>query len=446
MNASLPPISLRIAGASAVLVAGVAWLAFYGEQRNFPAIAGGYLLAFLGYAWVLAGSARYELRWWLGLAILLRIGLVFCFPLLSDDLYRFIWDGRLLAAGINPFAELPGFYLDPAYAEYGLDAALFQKLNSPEYYTIYPPVAQAVFWLAAKFAPDSWYGSMLVIKCFLLACELLSLRLILFLLDYWRLPRERILLYALNPLILVEIMGNLHFEGAMILFLLLALAAFSLEWVRAAAVALALSVAAKLLPLMFTPYLLRRYRWPQLWRFSLWFGVVLLLLFLPLLSGAFAQNLGSSLDLYFRQFEFNASLYYLARWYGFQWMGWNLIDFYGPLLAGLAAFLIFFTALTESGPTWRTLPLRMMWAMIFFLFCTTTVHPWYLSMPLALSVFTRYRFVAFWTVLIPLTYIHYWAGAFAENYWVITLEYLAVAAVLFWELVCHQPEQGVASG
>ncbi len=444
MNAWLPTITIRTGGATLALVAGVAWLALCAGQRDFPAIAGGFLLAGLGYLAVLAGPARYELRWWLGLAIVLRVGLVFCFPLLSDDLYRFIWDGRLLAAGFNPFDELPGYYLQPAFAEYGLDQALYARLNSPDYYTIYPPVAQAVFWLAAKLAPGSWYGVMLVIKFFLLACELLSLRLLLFLLDYWRLPRERILWYALNPLILIEIMGNLHFEGAMIAFLLLAVAAFTLGWVRPAAIALALSVAAKLLPLMFTPYLLRRYRWPRLWRFSFWFGVVLLLLFVPLFSSAFAQNLGSSLDLYFRQFEFNASLYYLARWYGFQWVGWNLIDFYGPLLAGLAAFLIFFTALTEADPTWRTLPLRMMWAMVFFLCCTTTVHPWYLSMPLALSVFTRYRFVAVWSLLIPLTYIHYWEAAFAENYWVIALEYLLVGAYLGWELAYGQPEPQTA--
>lgn len=441
MKATLPRISLRLVGATILLTAGVAFLAVFAGQRDFPRIVAGFSPAFLGYAWLLAGPTRRELRWWLGLAVLLRLGLFFCFPLLSDDLYRFIWDGRLLAAGFNPFDELPGFYLDAAYAEYGLTPALYARLNSPEYHTVYPPVAQGVFWLAAKLFPNSIYGGMLCMKAFLLACELLSLRLILFLLSYWRLPRERVLWYALNPLILIEIMGNLHFEGAMICFLLLALAAFTLEWVRAAALALALSVASKLLPLMFTPLLLRRYRWSRLWRFSLWFGVALVLLFLPLVSGAFAENLGGSIDLYFRKFEFNAGLYYLARWYGYHWVGWNLIAFYGPLLALVAAGSIFFLALTEERPNWRNLPLRMMWAMLFYLFCTTTVHPWYLSMPLALSVFTRYRFVAAWTALIPLTYIHYWEGAFAENYAIIALEYGIVGALILWEVSFRLPRQ-----
>jgi hypothetical protein len=58
-----------------------------------------------------------------------------------------------------------------------------------------------------------------------------------------------------------------------------------------------------------------------------------------------------------------------------------------------------------------------------------------------LSLFTRYRFVLVWTALIPLTYIHYWQGAFAENYAIIALEYGVVACLILWEVGYRLPQQ-----
>ncbi|MEO0876545.1 MAG: hypothetical protein AAFY48_18235 [Bacteroidota bacterium] len=94
--------------------------------------------------------------------------------------------------------------------------------------------------------------------------------LLIRLLRYWSLPEERVLWYALNPLIIVEVVGNLHFEGAMIFFLLLGLWALlrwkgsdNKWWLAISAVAMAMAVSSKLLPLLFFPFLIRRLGW---WR------------------------------------------------------------------------------------------------------------------------------------------------------------------------------------
>ncbi|MEQ9229236.1 MAG: hypothetical protein RIF46_01035, partial [Cyclobacteriaceae bacterium] len=81
--------------------------------------------------------------------------MLFATPSLSDDFYRFIWDGRLLAHGIHPFAELPGFYLDPSLNIPGIDQSLFDNLNSKEYFTIYPPFAQLIFLISVLIFPKS---------------------------------------------------------------------------------------------------------------------------------------------------------------------------------------------------------------------------------------------------------------------------------------------------
>ena len=95
---------------------------------------------------------------------------LFSIPNLSDDFYRFIWDGRLLASGNHPFAQLPVYYMDNNVSIQGINEDLFNKLNSPEYFTIYPALSQYVFWLAASFRQIMCHGSVLVIKVVMFAC------------------------------------------------------------------------------------------------------------------------------------------------------------------------------------------------------------------------------------------------------------------------------------
>ncbi len=492
-----------------LLTAGVLYLGYGVDRTDFWSLFGAFVLAFGGYAALVCRPNGVHLGSLIGLGIALRLALVFGFPLLSDDVYRFIWDGHLIVSGHNPFAELPAYYLAEGNEVAGLSQGLFDRLNSPDYYTIYPPVAQSVFTLAVWVFPSSWYGAAVVMKLFLLFCELGSLWLL------WRLlgamapgpqgggsmvkppnpqrgnhaamaapgpqgeknkalwartqdagkglrpepsspsigegPGERdltptnLLFYWLNPLIIVEILGNLHFEGAMVFFLLLAYYLLQRSKLVAGAAAMAASVASKLLPLMLLPLLIRRlWDWPiqDWWRsgrrfyvFSLAFGLVCLLFFAPLLlSPGFLEGFQSSLELYQKKFEFNASLYYIARAVGYLQVGWNQIATIGPSLAKAAAAGILLLALLDRRRDWASLPVGWLWAFVLYLLCATTVHPWYLSVPIVLCCFTRWRFPLVWSFLIMLTYISYVAEPYAENLWLVAGEYLVVGVFVVYEL------------
>ena len=442
--------SWRLAVGLALLVGAVAYLGFAVDRRITAQLFLAFGASFAGYGLLVYRPAAGQLRWLAGVGIALRLALVFAFPLLSDDVYRFLWDGYLIAAGHNPFAELPGYYLEAGRAVPGLTQELFDKLNSPEYYTIYPPVAQAVFTAAVWLFPTSWYGAAVVMKLFLFACELGTLFLL------WQLLREHgeaagaqvqgdgresrvvgpanLLYYWLNPLIILEITGNLHFEGAMVFFLLLAYYFLRRSaWVRAAA-AMAASVASKLLPLLLLPYLIRRLWGRPFWVFSVAFGVCCLLFFAPLLlAPGFLSGFSSSLELYQQKFEFNASLYYLARAVGYWWVGWNQIAVLGPFLAKVAAVGILVLALLDGRGGWRSLPEGWLFAFVLYLLCATTVHPWYLSVPLVLCCFTRWRFPLVWSAFIMLTYVSYATDPYQENLLLVGLEYGVVAVFATYE-------------
>ena len=415
----------QIAG-GLLMTGGILYLGFRVDRTEFWSLFTAFSVAFAGYALIVGFSGR-DLSRWLILGLLLRVMLVFAFPRLSDDVYRFIWDGNLVVAGQNPFARLPESYLAGGPEVAGINGELLAKLNSPQYHSVYPPVTQGVFAVAALFSPNSWYGAAVIMKLFLLLMEVGSGILLYHLLRGFGQPPARMLLYWLNPLIVIEIVGNIHFEGAMICFLLLALYLLSRSAYGKAGAAMAIAIGSKLLPLMLLPFLLRRLWRGAFWRFFLVLGAGLLLLFLPLLVGSGrVDGFGESLDLYFRKFEFNASIYYLLREYGFYELGYNQIARFGPLLARVTALVILIVALSEERTDWRSLPGKWLGAFVIYLLCATTVHPWYLSVPIALCCLTPWRYPIVWSYLVMLTYTSYTSVPYEENLWLVGLEYIVI--------------------
>lgn len=410
----------------------IAYLGIVPEQSDFYSILFGGGFAFGLYAWITTRTLTKErLVFFLGVAIIARLILLFTFPNLSDDIYRFVWDGRLLNSGVNPFDFLPSHYMKEGVASIkGIRPALYAELNSPEYFTIYPPVAQVSFYISVWLSPNSIWGSAFWMKLLLFASEMGTL----FLLYHLPKGKKNILLYALNPLILIEVMGNLHFEGAMIFFLLLAYFFLLKNRWELSAIAFALSIISKLLPLIFLPFLIRRLGWRKSIQYFMIVGILVLLSFVPLYSPVFIENISQSFDLYFRRFEFNASIYYVARWVGFQLKGYNLIGMIGPVLAMLSTALILLLTLLEKRKSIESLGQSWFWAICIYLLFATTIHPWYTSLPVVLCLFGAYRFPLLWSALIWLTYINYSYGDYSEHLGTVALEYILVFGMLVYEL------------
>lgn len=417
-----------------VLFAGLTiWLGWFVQQSEFIKILTGYALFFVLY---LLTARKYDISYWVGVGITLRIMLLFSFPNLSDDIYRFYWDGLLSTHGYNPFNHLPGYYIQYHILPENLTPELYAKLNSKEYYTIYPPVLQTIFAVAAWLFPKSIMGAGIVMKIFLLAGEIGSIVFIRKLLKKFNLPEKNVLLYALNPLIIIEIIGNLHFEGLMIFFLLLALWGLvqspQPKLFRSAG-SMAFSIATKLLPLMFLPFLIAKLTWRRSVIYFLVMGMILMVMFVPLVNHFFLQNFSNSLNLYFRRFEFNASVFYTLQWIGYELEGKNLVKTIGPILAMLTLLIIIILTVIRRNKDRSSLPESWLFAISIYLLNTTTVHPWYITLPVALSVLTNWRYPIVWSGAVVLSYSHYWGGGFEERYGLIGLEYALVIIFFFWE-------------
>jgi alpha-1,6-mannosyltransferase len=245
---------LMLAGATLVALC-VAMLHHLDADR-YEAFVGGALLQCAVYAvavWLILsrGGSRTALPVIITTAVLARAIALLAPDALSTDVYRYIWDGRVQAAGINPYRYVPA---DPALA-FLRDAEIYPNINRLEYApTVYPPVAQMIFFLASRIQETGT-----AIKLAMVGFEAVTIGAILALLRRDGLPPERVLIYAWHPLPIWEFAGAGHIDAAAIALLCLALLAATRERPIAAGAALALAALVKPFALVLAPALWKKW-------------------------------------------------------------------------------------------------------------------------------------------------------------------------------------------
>lgn len=390
--------------------------------------------------------------------VFFRVLVIDVLPWMSQDYFRFIWDGRLLIKGINPYLSTPlqhisanNFLVNQAQLLYEGMGALNAK-----HYTNYPPMSQLGYFIAAILGQNSIITSVIVMRVILILSDIGTFIFGVKLLKELKLPQKNIAYYFLNPFIIIELIGNLHFEALMVFFLVASL--FCLirkKWVIAG-ILLGISVNVKLLPLILIPIFARFFLSKPLNSFyslskfiksekknTINYIVFILitiginmLFFVPFTNAKLIENYTNSVGLWFSNFEFNASLYYIARWIGYQITGWNVIAITGKLLPAFAILIILCIGLFRKNENPRKLLVSLLFGFFAYLVCSTTIHPWYLAIPLVLSCFTHYRFLWVWSCVVVLSYHTYQNPEhWKENLWWVALEYAIVFLALTYELL-----------
>ncbi|WP_299885252.1 mannosyltransferase [uncultured Lacinutrix sp.] len=435
----------------------------------------------------LVESNKDNTRFLTALAFVFRAIFILAIPNLSQDFYRFIWDGRMVLEGFNPYLHTPQSFISNGELPIAQAQELYigmRELNA-SHYTNYPPVNQLCFIIAGLFAGKSIVGSAAVLRLLIIAADFGTLYFGKKLLEKLKLPIHNIFWYILNPFIIIELTGNLHFEGVMIFFLVWSLYLLHSNKWKLAAVIFALSIATKLVPLMFLPLFFwwfltkkknnvieskmkqsvsineiatsqtprndtmevsakvhiepsQKSGMIKLISFYLIVGITTLIIFAPFFSTQFIDNYSKTVGLWFGNFEFNASIYYVAREIGYLFRGWNEIAIIGKILPILTVLYILYLSYFKKNSNTKQLITVMLFAFTFYLFTSTTVHPWYIATILSLSVFTTYKFPLVWSFIIIISYLAYANTDHTENLWIIGFEYLVVYGFFIWEVFIKQ--------
>ncbi|MFT4660142.1 MAG: alpha-1,6-mannosyltransferase [Patiriisocius sp.] len=417
----------------AVFLLIIAFIGFQVEREDFTTLIVAFFLVFtIMIYWYKSHSFQEEKTIW-ALVIISRLILLFSVPLLSDDYFRFIWDGHIQVQGINPFEFLPGSIEVNTFL-----AEIYNGLNSKEYFSVYPPVMQFVFWLSSLIAGDNIALNIIVLKGFLLIADLGLIYGVIRVLKMLGKKIKPVIFLALNPLLIMEVVGNLHFESMMMCFTVWSIFLL-IRWEKnkkhsffiLTAFVFSLGVLTKIVSLLLLPILIRKLGLKN----SIYFGLMVLvftvLAFLPFADPQVIQNFSNSLDLYFRKFEFNASIYFITNGIYEKFVGWQEIKFVGPALALTNVFVILILSLRRKITSWEMFFTTAMMVMTAHLLFSTTVHPWYIINILVLAVFTTKRYVVVWSFTVILSYYFY--QKLQIPFWLIAIEYCLFLGYLIYE-------------
>lgn len=364
-------------------------------------------------------SFKFGMLW----ALALRITLILAIPELSDDFYRYIFDGHLLKLGLNPYLMSPSEIL-PMLEETSDSylGFLFENLNSPNYFSIYPPLHQAFFYLAS-FGGESLLKNIIILRIFIILFDFLNIYLLYKILILLKKPISGIWLYAFNPLVIIELTGNLHFEG-LVLTGILGLVYFWLKKRHGfAALGWSFAIGIKLTPLILGPLLLVGLKRNKVFSFFIFSSVFISIFLFPLIFSNGFQKFWQSFRLFQSTFEFNASLYYLTIWISRFFIDYNPIAYVGPILSFVAFVSIIFFSLVYKARDNEKLCLGIMYVYLIYLLFQNVVHPWYIIPAFGISVLTASRIFLVWTGLVFLSYYTYSNENFDESGVLLLVEY-----------------------
>lgn len=405
-------------------------------------------VAFMALWW---GEKRLRGRSWsislrrtvLGVALLLRLLLVPLPTSLSHDALRYLWDGRVAAAGKNPYVLPPA---DPRLES--LRDETWHQLAHRQVPAIYPPIALAVFTLAACFPHP-----LLVLKLMLIAADLATCWLLIWIAERMGLSPSRCLWYAWNPLVVLEIGGMGHVDSLAVVFAVATVALLVSRPRRylAAAVTAAAGVLAKLAPLVALPAWSRGSRHP--WRFLGATSAVLAALLAPLVISI--GGAPPAWRTYAVTWDFNGPLFEplwrvlstLRTADGLKWVldglkstfgrpaFWNaLYPYVYPQFLAKLALLGLFAGFVVVSLRKRNLVAASGTVFGGMLLCSATVYPWYLLWVLPWAALARQRA---WLVLSATILISY-LPELGLVHGLVPLVFLAIW-VPFWVLLWRDP-------
>lgn len=356
----------------------------------------------------------------IAVGILFRLTALFYPPTASDDINRYIWDGKVQANGINPYRYAPAdSSLNFLHSE-----NLPSKVNFPRMKSIYPPVAQVIFFASYKLFGESYLGY----KLFLFIFEILSIILVLVLLRQLRRPESFVGLYALCPLPVMQFMIDGHVDALGIPFLILSIILFFRRKKFWFFLVLGLSISTKLIAGMILPY--TAYELERKWIKKLLACIIVLLFFaltyVPYITGGV--------------FPFEALMTFSTNW---TFNGSAFSVFFDILGDNQKARLVSAALFIVAGVYifFRHEGVMEKMYMIFFAFflLSPTVHPWYLTwLAVLLPLSFRWSGVLFVALVSLANYVvsgYILKGVWQMPVFILLAEYMPVYIMLVWEFL-----------
>jgi len=362
-------------------------------------------------------------------AIIFHATLLFSTSPLSNDIYSYYWDGKVLSNGLNPYAYSPD-----AGQLSSLRDSNWGNIMNKHVSTMYPPLSQGVFAAAYSIFPSTF-----TLRLCSVSFNLLSIWVLILILKKLRLDVRYSVIYAWSPLAVIEFANSGHIDSLAILLVLLSFLLLIKKRMVLSSATMALAVLAKVYPLLFAILFLRR--WGK--KGALVFAGVIAAFYLPFLTAGAAGFQGFSC--FVRWGLFNGSLFPLLQ----AGLGTTMGRHESLLVSKVIMLLVFVCLLTCLAYRYsRSLQQEendlLLWKYSFwltgaFLLLSPIVHPWYLIWVLPFLCFFRsagWILLTGTVILARSVYIGFEAtGVWKEIWWIRLCEYAPFYMLMFYELI-----------
>lgn len=413
------------------------YIFFHLERSNFYELLLAYTILFWSYFKTVKNfSHLFKILIFSG--IIFRILGIFSLPNLSQDYIRFFWDGQVMLNYISPYKFIPLELLDSETTSIFEKEFLIETMGtlSQIHFSNYPPLSQFLFLISSLLFPKSIFGFVVILKLLFMGFECITIFLGIKLLKFLQITETRILWYVLNPLVIIECFGNLHFEIVMITGIAICLLFLVIKKYNSASFFFGLSILLKVIPLLFTPLIWLKIPQKIRYKFAIILSLTIIIGFIPFFDTELIYNYSKTMSLWINKFEFNGSIYYIFRAIGSRFYGYNPIALYGKIM--MSFMLIFGLSYAYFNRANRK-PLAIIHQMIVllsvYLFVSTTVHPWYLCTLVFLNVFTSYNYIIIWSYLVILSYSAYVHPEVKEQPLFLIAEYIPVLLLFTKEII-----------
>jgi alpha-1,6-mannosyltransferase len=343
--------------------------------------------------------------------VLFRITVIPAVPTTSPDVFRYLWEGRIIAHGINPYQVPPDSHMLSQF-----HSGIWEKVGFKYMTSIYPPLAQITFLIGYILSGESVWG----LKVVYLISEIITLIFLLKLLRLKKINPNYIILYAWLPVPIMEYFINAHIDAVGITFLILFLYHIEKGKNNFSAVFFALSFLVKFYPLMVFPLLIKKIGLKRLIPFILIFLSTIMIFYAPFLTKDFAIK--NSLTTYLLHWEFNGSVYNLVKMFS-----------NGAISRVICSILLIISIMIISYK-YRDFVNGTFGVLLSFVVFATTLYPWYLGWIAALN--PLFNFYSVFSLLFTSNFSNFTPlGKIWQEYWlVLIIEYIPFFLLLYLDL------------
>ncbi|MCF8242500.1 MAG: glycosyltransferase 87 family protein [Melioribacteraceae bacterium] len=345
--------------------------------------------------------------------MIFRITLITTTPSTSDDVYRYLWEGKVLYNGYNPY-------------EYPPESQALEHLHSdklPEFVTfkhmtaVYPAAAQLIFYINYFFSGENDTA----LKLIYLVSEVITIMFILLLLRLKNKNQLFVILYAWLPLPVMEFFINSHIDAVGIAFFVMFIYFIEKDKLVHAAIPFALGILIKLYPIIFFPLLIKKIGFKKSLLFGLTSGLIILIFTLPFIPHE--SSINDSLSRYLSKWSFNGSFFRL----------FYLIGISGELARSINLVLfVILVGVIASHYHEFTKAVYAVW--ICFIMFSATLYPWYLGWIAAVN--PLYSFASINTLFFTINFSNFTplGDEWHEYLWVYLIEYLPFYLLLIYDI------------